>query len=129
MVFKGPEGSLNQLQKAAAFEKAHCIFNGVVKVPRLAQRTKANQLSRNLILSKRARIDTKPQLEIVADDVTCTHGATITQLQDDELFYLRSRGIDFKEATSLILRGYCQEIISELPERVNHKEVLNEVLK
>ena len=90
--FEGPNGKLDQLQKAVASEYSHCIFNGSIEVPQKAQKTEAAQLSRNLLLSKRARIDTKPELEIVADDVRCTHGATVSQLQDEELFYLLSRG-------------------------------------
>jgi len=113
--FEGPNGKLDQLQKAVASEYSHCIFNGSIEVPQKAQKTEAAQLSRNLLLSKRARIDTKPELEIVADDVRCTHGATVSQLQDEELFYLLSRGIDNKHANSLLLKGYYDEVISHLP--------------
>jgi len=113
--FEGPNGKLDQLQKAVASEYSHCIFNGSIQVPQKAQKTEAAQLSRNLLLSKRARIDTKPELEIVADDVRCTHGATVSQLQDEELFYLLSRGIDNKHANSLLLKGYYDEVISQFP--------------
>ena len=117
--FEGPNGKLDQLQKAVASEASHCIFNGSIEVPQKAQRTEAAQLSRNLLLSKRARIDTKPELEIVADDVRCTHGATVSQLQDEELFYLLSRGIDNDHANSLLLKGYYDEIISYFPKSAN----------
>jgi len=113
--FEGPNGKLDQLQKAVASEYSHCIFNGSIEVPQKAQKTEAAQLSRNLLLSKRARIDTKPELEIVADDVRCTHGATVSQLQDEELFYLLSRGIDNEHANSLLLQGYYDEVISHFP--------------
>ena len=113
--FDGPNGKLDQLQKAVASEYSHCIFNGSIEVPQKAQKTEAAQLSRNLLLSKRARIDTKPELEIVADDVRCTHGATVSQLQDEELFYLLSRGIDNEHANSLLLKGYYDEVISHFP--------------
>ena len=113
--FEGPNGKLDQLQKAVASEYSHCIFNGSIEVPQIAQKTEAAQLSRNLLLSKRARIDAKPELEIVADDVRCTHGATVSQLQDEELFYLLSRGIDNEHANSLLLKGYYDEVISYLP--------------
>ncbi len=113
--FEGPNGKLDQLQKAVATEYSHCIFNGSIAVPQKAQKTEAAQLSRNLLLSKRAKIDTKPELEIVADDVRCTHGATVSQLQDEELFYLLSRGIDNKHANSLLLKGYYDEVISHFP--------------
>jgi Fe-S cluster assembly protein SufD len=115
VVFGGPEGKLDQLHKVVADGTGRSVFNGAVRVPRAAQRTDAAQLSRSLLLSDRARVDTKPELEIVADDVRCAHGATISRLQDDELFYLQSRGIAADQATRLLLRGYCQEILRELP--------------
>ncbi len=113
--FDGPEGELDQLQKCLAGGRSHAIFNGAIQVPRDAQRTNAAQLSRNLLLSERARVDTKPELEIVADDVRCAHGATVSQLQEDELFYLQSRGIAAADAAALLLRGACQEVIEHLP--------------
>ena len=115
MRFDGPEGELDQLQKSLVSGKSHTIFNGSIQVPKEAQRTNAAQLSRNLMLSSRARVDTKPELEIIADDVKCAHGATVSQLQEDELFYLRSRGITESEATALLLNGYCLEVIDQLP--------------
>tara|TARA_B100000214_G_scaffold370573_1_gene345447 strand:+ start:433 stop:1683 length:1251 start_codon:yes stop_codon:yes gene_type:complete len=127
--FDGPNGKLDQLQKAVASENSHCIFNGSISVPQKAQKTEAAQLSRNLLLSKRARIDTKPELEIVADDVRCTHGATVSQLQDEELFYLLSRGIDNEHANSLLLKGYYDEVVSNFPkcaEKWNYIEKLIE---
>jgi len=132
MRFDGPEGELDQLQKSLVSGKSHTIFNGSIQVPQVAQRTNAAQLSRNLMLSSRARVDTKPELEIIADDVKCAHGATVSQLQEDELFYLRSRGITEAEATALLLHGYCQEVIEQLPaeasrwqplERIHHELV------
>ncbi|MCS5694348.1 SufD family Fe-S cluster assembly protein [Cyanobium sp. FGCU-6] len=113
--FDGPGGQLEQLHKVVADGQGRSVFNGAVVVPRAAQRTDASQLSRSLLLSDRARVDTKPELEIVADDVRCAHGATVSRLQEDELFYLRSRGIGAAEAARLLLRGYCQEILGELP--------------
>ncbi|GCE65616.1 Fe-S cluster assembly protein SufD [cyanobiont of Ornithocercus magnificus] len=115
MRFDGPQGTLDQLQKGLAGGRSHNIFNGTVQVPRLAQLTDAAQLSRNLLLSSYARIDTKPELEIVADDVRCTHGATIGQLQQEELFYLQSRGIAVNQASALLISGYCSEVLSMLP--------------
>ena len=114
--FDGPEGELDQLHKAVADGSGRSVFNGAVQVPRAAQRTNAAQLSRTLLLSDRARIDTKPELEIVADDVKCAHGATVSQLQSEELFYLRSRGIASATAARLLQRAFCQEVLRELPE-------------
>ena len=116
MVFAGPDGRLEQLHKAVADGQGRSVFNGAVQVPRLAQRTDAAQLSRNLLLSDRARIDTKPELKIVADDVRCAHGATVSRLEQDELFYLQSRGIAADQAARLLLRGFCEEVLQELPE-------------
>ncbi len=127
--FDGPEGYLDQLQKAAAAGNSHCIFNGVVNVPRVAQKTNATQMSRNLLLSKQSRIDTKPELTIIADDVQCAHGATVSQLQEDELFYLCSRGINIHSATAMLLKGYCSEILNSLPIQANRWEILNELLE
>ncbi len=127
--FEGPQGCLEQLQKSAATDNSHCIFNGSIQVPQLAQKTNAAQLSRNLLMSNRARIDTKPELEIIADDVRCTHGATISQLQEEEVFYMRSRGITTEQATSLLLKGYCKEILDNLPVESHRWEILDKLLK
>ncbi len=113
--FRGPEGQLDQLHKAIADDRGRSVFNGAVKVPRAAQRTNASQLSRNLLLSNQARIDTKPELEIVADDVRCAHGATVSRLQTDELFYLQSRGLSAAVAAGLLKRGFCEEVLRALP--------------
>ncbi|MFQ6538691.1 MULTISPECIES: SufB/SufD family protein [Aphanothece] len=113
--FEGPAGVLDQLHKAVADGSGRSVFNGAVQVPRVAQQTNAAQLSRNLLLSDRARIDTKPELEIVADDVKCAHGATVSRLQRDELFYLQSRGIAAAQAAALLQRGFCDEVLRELP--------------
>ena len=115
VLFAGPEGRLDQVHKALADGAGRSVFNGAVIVPRQAQRTDAAQLSRSLLLSDRARIDTKPELEIVADDVKCAHGATVSRLQQDELFYLQSRGIAADQAARLLLRGFCEEVLAELP--------------
>lgn len=113
--FDGPEGELDQLHKAVADDQGRSVFNGAVRVPRAAQRTNATQLSRSLLLSDRARIDTKPELEIVADDVKCAHGATVSRLQSEELFYLQSRGIAADQAAQLLQRAFCEEVLRELP--------------
>ncbi|MFN9636389.1 MAG: SufB/SufD family protein [Synechococcaceae cyanobacterium] len=115
VMFAGPEGHLEQLHKVVADGAGRSVFNGAVRVPRAAQRTDAAQLSRSLLLSDRARVDTKPELEIVADDVRCAHGATVSRLRQDELVYLQSRGIGADLAARLLLRGYCEEILRDLP--------------
>src|SRR5207253_4665142 len=95
---------------------AHGVFHGRIVVHKDAQKTDAKQTNRNLLLSDDAQIDTKPQLEIFADDVKCTHGATIGQLEENALFYLRSRGIDEVSARRLLLRAFASECVERMKE-------------
>ena len=127
--FNGPNGFLDQINKSLADGKSHSVFEGAIIVPRIAQKTDASQLSRNLLLSKHAKIDTKPQLEIIADDVKCKHGATISQLNKEELFYMRSRGLTLAEASKLQLSSYFQEIISYIPVSKERWNLLDKLLK
>jgi Fe-S cluster assembly protein SufD len=94
--------------------KSRAVFNGKVFVQPEAQKTDAKQTNRNLLLSKQARVDTKPQLEIFADDVKCTHGATVGQLDEVALFYARSRGIPQVEAMRLLTYAFAAEVVSEV---------------
>lgn len=110
-----PYGTSNQLHKCIVADKAHAVFNGKIFVPKPAQLTNANQLNRNLLLSPKARVDTKPQLEITADNVKCSHGATVSQLEDEEIFYLQSRGLDENDARNLLITAFATEIINQLP--------------
>ena len=97
---------------------AHGVFHGRIIVHRDAQKTDAKQTNRNLLLSDDAQIDTKPQLEIYADDVKCTHGATIGQIEENALFYLRSRGIDEASARKLLLLAFANECLDRMKEDV-----------
>jgi Fe-S cluster assembly protein SufD len=110
-----PHGQTNQLHKCVVTGKAHAIFSGKVLVPQGAQQTNAAQLSRTLLLSPNAKVDTKPQLEITADDVKCSHGATVSQLSDDELFYLQSRGLDLELSRTLLVNAFAIEVIDTIP--------------
>lgn len=94
--------------------RARGVFNGQAVVFEGADGTDANQANHNLLLSERAEIDTKPELEIYADDVKCSHGATVGQLDERSLFYLRSRGLDSAEATQLLTRAFAAEILASL---------------
>ncbi|WP_392533335.1 Fe-S cluster assembly protein SufD [Nostoc sp. C117] len=110
-----PHGTSKQLHKCIVGDRAHAVFNGKVLVPKPAQLTNAAQLNRNLLLSAKARVDTKPQLEITADNVKCAHGATVSQLEDDEIFYLQSRGIDENDARKLLINAFAAEVINQIP--------------
>ncbi len=113
IVFSAPHCSSQQVHKCIVGGRARAVFNGKVVVPQAAQMTDASQLSRNLLLSPKARIDTKPQLEIVADNVKCAHGATVSQLADDDVFYLQSRGLDLQQAKDLLIRAFAVEMLDE----------------
>ncbi|MGL5807673.1 MAG: Fe-S cluster assembly protein SufD [Xenococcaceae cyanobacterium] len=106
-----PYGTTNQLHKCIVGDRAHAVFNGKVFVPKEAQLTNAAQLNRNLLLSSKARVDTKPELQITADNVKCSHGATVSQLEAEEIFYLRSRGLNDNDARSLLIDAFAAEII------------------
>ncbi len=93
---------------------AHGVFHGRILVHKDAQKTDAKQTNRNLLLSDDARIDTKPQLEIYADDVKCTHGATIGQIEENSLFYLRSRGLDEASARQMLLLAFAGECLDRI---------------
>jgi Fe-S cluster assembly protein SufD len=107
---------------------AHGVFHGRIVVHKDAQKTDAKQTNRNLLLSDQAQIDTKPQLEIYADDVKCTHGATIGQMEENALFYLRSRGIDEVSARRLLLLAFASECLDRMkqgPARTHVEGLIN----
>lgn len=114
-----PDCQSRQLYKGILTGSAHGVFTGRVLVRADAQRTSAHQTNRNLLLSEGALVDTRPQLEILADDVQCTHGATIGRLDEESLFYLRSRGIGTADARAMLVRAFAQEVVSRVrPEGV-----------
>lgn len=110
-----PHGVSRQLHKCIADDAAHAVFNGKIVVRPFAQDINSSQSSRNLLLTSKAHVDTKPQLEIFADDVRCSHGATVGQLDHEEMFYLRSRGLSEKEARNLLTYAFGAEIIDRIP--------------
>lgn len=109
-----PHCSSHQLYKGILDGKSRAVFNGKVFVREGAQGTDAAQTNRNLLLSNEARVDTKPQLEIFADDVKCAHGATVGQLEEEELFYLKSRGLHPELARNLLTYGFAEEVIDKI---------------
>jgi Fe-S cluster assembly protein SufD len=115
IVHAQPHGRSRQLHKCIAGGTARAVFNGKVKVSPSAQHTDAAQMSRNLLLSARARIDTQPQLEILADDVKCAHGATVGSLDAEEVFYLQSRGLSDGAARELLTYAFGAEIVARIP--------------
>lgn len=109
-----PRCGSHELYKSILDGKAHGVFNGKIFVRQDAQKTDARQTNKTLLLSDEATIDTKPQLEIFADDVKCTHGATVGQLDEDQIFYLRARGIDLQTARDILTFAFAAEVVDRI---------------
>lgn len=136
-----PDGVSREQYRGVMDGESHGVFNGKLVLHPGADGTDAHQSSRNLLLSRQAEVDTKPQLEIFADNVKCTHGATVGQLDENHLFYLRSRGIDAESARSLLIYGFANDIVARVSapnlrgrieqlvlERLPHGESIKELL-
>ncbi len=125
---RSPHCGSRQFYNGILDGSAHGVFHGRIVVHKDAQKTDAKQTNRNLLLSDQAQIDTKPQLEIYADDVKCTHGATIGQIEENALFYLRSRGIDEISARRLLLMAFASECLDRMkegPARTHVEKLIN----
>jgi Fe-S cluster assembly protein SufD len=109
-----PNCTSNQLFKGVLDDMSTGAFNGRIFVDKVAQGTMAYQKNNNILMTDDAKMDTKPQLEIYADDVKCSHGATVGQLDDNALFYLQSRGIDKREAKLMLMFGFAHEVIQNI---------------
>jgi len=106
-----PNTTSDQIYKGILDQESRAVFNGHVRIKRDAQKSNAGQKNHNLILSKKAEMDTKPELEIEADDVKASHGATIGQLDPEQIFYFQARGIAKEDAANLLARGFAMEIV------------------
>ena len=104
----------NEMYKGVYLDKARGVFNGKIMVRKDSQKIDAFQANNNLLLSEDAKINSKPQLEIYADDVKCSHGCTIGQLDKDALFYMRSRGIGINEANAVLTYAFASEAINNI---------------
>lgn len=123
-----PNSNSNQLYKGIISGKAHGVFNGKIFVERDAQKTNAYQSNKNILLSNDAVVNAKPQLEIYADDVKCTHGATTGQMDEDALFYLRSRGINENEAKAILNLAFANDILNNTSDP-DFREYLSSVVE
>ena len=122
-----PHGTSHELYKGILDGRASAVFNGRIIVRKDAQKTDSKQTNKNLVLSDEAVIDTKPELQILADDVRCTHGATIGQLDAEALFYLQSRGIGKEQARSLLTYAFAKDIVDRI-QVANLREQLEKFL-
>ena len=120
-----PNCESNELYKGILDDRARGVFSGKIFVNQIAQKTNAFQSNKSVLLSDEASVDAKPQLEIYADDVKCSHGATVGKLDDQAFFYIRSRGVSEESARSMLIRAFVDDIVSEikieqLKEKINH---------
>ena len=119
----------HQLHKCVINGNAHSVFNGKIFVRKDAQKIDSFQENRNLLLSRKGLVNTKPQLEIFADDVVCTHGATVGQLEEDEVFYLKSRGLNEQQARELLTYAFALETIENITVESVQQLLVDEVHK
>lgn len=122
-----PDAHSNQLYKNIADDKSIVLFNGFIRVDKNAQKTNAYQSSKNLLLNDNATLYAKPQLEIYADDVKCSHGSSTGALNEDALFYLRARGIDKPSAQKLLLYAFFNDIIESIENNEIKQSVLQQI--
>ncbi|WP_216081539.1 Fe-S cluster assembly protein SufD [Citrobacter sp. MGH 55] len=113
-----------QLHKTIVSDKGRAVFNGLINVAQHAIKTDGQMTNNNLLLGKLAEVDTKPQLEIYADDVKCSHGATVGRIDDEQMFYLRSRGIAQRDAQQMILYAFAAELTEALSDEALKQQVL-----
>lgn len=118
----------SQLYKGVLDDSARAVFAGGVRIRKNAQKANSSQLNNNLMLSQKAEIDTKPELEIEADDVKAAHGAAIGQINPDHVFYLQSRALSKQQAVEMLAFGFAQDIVDRVPDK-NIREVLSTLVK
>ncbi|WP_437889057.1 Fe-S cluster assembly protein SufD [Phytobacter sp. V91] len=113
-----------QLHKTIVNDKGRAVFNGLIKVAQHALKTDGQMTNNNLLLGRLSEVDTKPQLEIYADDVKCSHGATIGRIDDEQMFYLRSRGIDQQAAQKMIIYAFAAELTEAIGDEALKQQIL-----
>ena len=121
-----PQTHSSQFVKSILFDTSTGVFNGRTVVHENAQKITAHQTNKNLLLSKKANMNSNPQLEIYADDVKCSHGSTTGQVDEDALFYLRSRGINKQDAMELMVTGFANEVLDKIPQPEIKKAIYTE---
>lgn len=125
---KAPRTRSNLLIKSVLLGKSAFSYDGLIKIDRQAQQSNAYQRNENLLLSSNAHVDTKPELEILANDVRCTHGVTIGCVSDEQLFYLMSRGLTRKEATNLLIEGFLAPVLTKITDENCKRRLLSRLV-
>lgn len=119
----------NSSQTFKGIVDEHALFNGHIYIAKDAQQTVALQENHNILLNDGAKVETRPWLEIYADDVKCNHGATVGKNDDQALYYMRQRGIPISEARKLLLEGFLEQCVIESPQRTHIMEIINDKLQ
>ncbi len=124
-----PHSTSNELYKGILDDNSHGVFSGKILVERDAQQTNAYQNNNTILLSDNAKVDTKPQLEIYADDVKCTHGATVGQLDESAMFYILSRGIPREKAKQMLINAFAESVVTEVKIEALREEINNSIFE
>lgn len=118
-----PNSKSNLFIKSILFDEAKLHYRGLIKIEKGAQKSEAYQKNQNLLMSAKSLVDTRPHLEILANNVRCKHGVTIGKINEEQLYYLTTRGLSKKEATKLLLFGFFQEILQRIPDKKLEREL------
>ena len=116
------------LVKGVFFDDSKFIYEGLIKIDKKAQKSNAYQKNQNLVMSGEVFIDSRPYLEILANDVRCTHGSTTGKLDEEQLYYLQSRGIDYNKAEKLLIEGFVGDVFNKMKELGVEKSLLDQVV-
>lgn len=117
------------LIKSVLFDKSSLSYDGLIKIEKEGQGSNAYQRNENLLMNEGVRVDTKPELEILANSVRCTHGATVGKIDKDQLFYLKSRGLTTKYAQKLIIEGFFEGVIQKISDDKLQKKMRDKIIK
>ncbi len=124
-----PNTTSNLLYKGALTDSARSVYSGLIRAHKAAQKTDAIQTNRNLLLSDHSRADSIPKLEIEANDLRCTHAATVSPIDEDQLFYLLARGLDRNTATHLIVEGFFESLLTIAPLKSLHDRLIGTIAR
>ena len=122
-IHEAPETTSNLLVKAVLFDKAEFAYDGIIRIEKNAQKSDAYQKNENLLLSSGARARSDPALEILASDVRCTHGSTTGKINEDQLWYLASRGLSLGEATRVLVYGFFESAIAKISDTIGQEKI------
>lgn len=118
-----PESISDLLIKSVLFDEAKMYYSGLIRIEKDAQKSNAYQKNQNILMSDKSWADSRPKLEIEANDVRCTHGATIGKLRDDELYYLEARGLPKKDAEKLLIEGFFEDVLVRIPDEKKREHI------